>query len=67
MPLQYEDQMLQCLALSVMPMEQLIMAAKEAAGVSRSLGEQPARAAEDSLAQELLHWFKHDFFTWVRL
>ena len=67
MPVQYEDQLLQALALSVMPMERLTKTAEDAAKLSKSLGEQPARAAEDSLAQELLNWFKHDFFTWVSL
>ena len=64
--LQYEDQLLQALALSVMPLDRLTKSAEDAAALSRTLGEQPARTAEDSLAQELLNWFKHEFFTWVR-
>ena len=64
--LQYEDQLLQALALSVMPLDRLTKSAEDAAALSRTLREQPAQTAEDSLAQELLNWFKHEFFTWVR-
>ena len=64
--LQYEDELLQALAQSVMPMDRLIDSADKAAALSMSLQEQPVRQQEDLLAQELLSWFKHDFFTWVR-
>lgn len=63
--LQYEDQLLQALALSVMPLDRLTIAAEDAAALSRATGEEPPKAAEDRLAQELLNWFKHEFFTWV--
>ena len=64
--LQYEDELLQALAQSVMPMDRLIDSADKAAALSVSLQEQPVRQREDLLAQELLSWFKHEFFTWVR-
>ena len=63
--LQYEDELLQALAQSVMPMDRLIGSADKAATLSLSLQEQPARQREDLLAQELMSWFKHEFFTWV--
>ena len=66
MVLQYEDELLQAIAQSVMPLDRLISSADSAAALSASIGEQPVRQAEDLLAQELLAWFKHDFFTWVR-
>lgn len=64
--LQYEDELLQALAQSVMPLDRLIGSADTAAALSMSLQEQPVRQQEDLLAQELLSWFKHEFFTWVR-
>lgn len=64
--LQYEDELLQALAQSVMPMDRLIDSADKAAALSAALQEQPVRQQEDLLAQELLTWFKNDFFTWVR-
>ena len=48
-----------------MPMDRLTESAEKAAALSAALGEQPVRQAEDLLAQELLSWFKHEFFTWV--
>ena len=63
--LQYEDELLQALAQSVMPMGRLTDSADKAAALSASLQEQPVRQREDLLAQELLSWFKHEFFTWV--
>lgn len=63
--LQYEDELLQALAHSVMPMDRLIGSADKAAALSACLQEQPVRQREDLLAQELLSWFKHEFFTWV--
>lgn len=62
---QYEDELLQALAQSVIPMDRLIDSADKAAALSASLQEQPVRQSEDLLAQELLSWFKHDFFAWV--
>ena len=63
--MQYEDELLQAIAQSVMPLDRLTSCAGSAAALSVSLDEQPVRQAEDLLAQELLTWFKHDFFTWV--
>lgn len=61
----YEDELLQAIAQSVMPLDRLVGSANSAAALNIFMGEQPARQAEDLLAQELLTWFKHDFFTWV--
>ncbi len=63
--MQYEDELLQAIAQSVMPLDRLVSSAQSAAALSASMGERPARQTEDLLAQELLTWFKHDFFTWV--
>ena len=49
---QYEDELVQAICLSCMPLEEL----KQAAG-----------AEQDALANELLQWFKHRFFTWASL
>lgn len=57
--------MLQAMALSVMPLEELRSAACEAAELSAALGEAPPLSEEDALAQEVLAWFKRDFFQWV--
>lgn len=62
---QYEDELLQALAQSVMPMDRLIDSADKAAALSAALQEQPVRQREDLLAQVLLTWFKQEFFTWV--
>ena len=64
--LQYEDPVAQALALSVMPVDELQEAAREASDVSVSMGEDPALAQEDALAQGILDWFKGSFFSWVR-
>lgn len=61
----YEDELAQAMALSVMPLEGLQAAAAEAAALSRAMGEQPALDEQEALAQELLRWFKQDFFSWV--
>ncbi|KAK9819776.1 hypothetical protein WJX72_002242 [[Myrmecia] bisecta] len=63
--LQYEDQLLQALALSVVPLEELQREAAEQVKLIEAMGEQPPLAAEDALAQGLLAWFKADFFKWV--
>ncbi|KAL4427885.1 hypothetical protein ABPG75_001974 [Micractinium tetrahymenae] len=63
--LKYGDELAQAMALSVMPMDRLAGAAEEACAVSAAMGEQPPLALEDALAQELLAWFKSDFFCWV--
>jgi len=63
---QYEDELLQSLALSVIPLDALEAEAAELAGASAALGEEPALARADALALLLLEWFKLRFFTWVR-
>ena len=63
---QYEDELLQSLALSVIPLDALEAEAAELAGASVALGEEPALAPADALALLLLEWFKLRFFTWVR-
>lgn len=62
---QYESELLRARALSVIPVEQLLAAAEEAAAISARMQEQPPLAAEDALARELLCWFKASFFQWV--
>jgi hypothetical protein len=63
----YEDELVQALALSVMPLEALRGAAQEACELSQAMGEEPLLDFEDALALELLVWFKQDFFCWVRM
>ena len=64
--LQYEDEVLQAVALSLMPVDEMEAEAEDAASLSRELGEGRGVAAQDALVQELLAWFKA-FFTWVCL
>lgn len=61
--MQYEDEMLQALALSVIPQDQLRERARAAAEQTQGA----VQAEEDAFAWQLLSWFKRDFFTWVRL
>ncbi|KAG2424614.1 hypothetical protein HXX76_014339 [Chlamydomonas incerta] len=65
--LRCEDPALQERARAVMPLARLRAAAAEAAELSSRLGGDVsgAPAAEDVLAQQLLGWFKSDFFSWV--
>ncbi len=44
---QYEDEMAQACALSVIPLDELTKAAQEAACVSRAMGEEPSLAEQD--------------------
>ncbi len=62
--MQYEDELLQSLALSVLPLDTLEAEAAETAAASVALGEHPPLAPADALALLLLEWFKR-FFTWV--
>lgn len=62
--MQYEDELLQSLALSVLPLDALEAEAAETAAASAALGEHPPLAPADALALLLLEWFKR-FFTWV--
>lgn len=54
----YEDEMAQALALSVIPADELRAAAVEAAELSRAMGDCPALAEQDALAEAVLRWFK---------
>ena len=63
--LQYEDEVAQAFALSLMPVKQMEAEAEDAASLSLQLGEERGVAVQDALVQELLAWFK-SFFTWVR-
>lgn len=63
--LQCEDEMVQAMALSVMPIEELQAEAAEAVEVSSAMGEDPVVATQDALAEALLSWFKLHFFSWV--
>lgn len=64
--MQCEDELVQAIALSVMPMEQLHAEAAEAVEVSSAMGEEPIVALQDALAEAVLAWFKLSFFSWVR-
>eukprot|EP00887_Chlorella_sp_A99_P007028 scaffold2.g7028.t1 len=61
----YEDELAQAMALSVLPVDELRVAAAEAADLSRAMGDAPPLAEEDALAEGLLHFFKGSFFSWV--
>ncbi|KAG2432742.1 hypothetical protein HYH02_012876 [Chlamydomonas schloesseri] len=73
--LRCEDHGLQERARAVMPLARMRAAAAEAASLAARLGADVASAAagsadstaaeEDLLAQQLLAWFKCDFFSWV--
>lgn len=58
--LQYEDELLQALARSIIPLETL---QKHAAEKSGDKIDSPK--TNDFLLLELLKWFKHEFFTWT--
>lgn len=58
--------MAQALALSVIPLDELGDRAERAAVLSRQMEEHPPLDEVDALAEELLLWFKRDFFAWVR-
>ncbi|KAK9846350.1 hypothetical protein WJX81_002052 [Elliptochloris bilobata] len=62
--IRYEDELLQSLALSVIPLDLLEQEAAETAASSSALGEEPPLSPADALALLLLEWFKR-FFTWV--
>ncbi|KAK9863780.1 hypothetical protein WJX84_004037 [Apatococcus fuscideae] len=62
--MQYEDEGLQALALSLMPLDEMQAEADDTASLSTQLGDGPEVAVQDALVQELLAWFKN-FFTWV--
>ena len=64
--MQYEDEELQAVALSLMPVEEMEADAAETARLSTQLGDDVPTAMQDALVQELLAWFK-TFFTWVGL
>ena len=77
--MQYEDETLQAIALSVIPEERLREQARSALAGERGAQEQgggsagsapagkPAALGEqDAFVRQLLSWFKRDFFTWVR-
>lgn len=63
---QYETPGVQDKARAAMPLARLRAAAADAASLSAAMREAPPLAEEDVLAQELLAWFKTQFFTWVR-
>ena len=62
--LQYEDELAQALALSVMPLEQLQAEAQDQVQLCSELAV-PCPDPEAALAEAILHWFKR-WFTWVR-
>jgi hypothetical protein len=62
--LQCEDELLQALALSVMPLDDLSSEASSELTLNAGLGQPLALAHQDLLVQKLLHWFKYNFFRW---
>lgn len=60
-----EDPLLQALALSVLPSDDLDIAAQRALDLARSLNEPQQLHLEDYWAIELLTWFKTTFFSWM--
>lgn len=48
-----------------MPLARMRSAAADAADLSRQMGELPLLAEDDALVQEMLAWFKTEFFSWV--
>ena len=62
---QCEDELLQALALSVMPLEELHAEAASELALNAGLGQALALAHEDLLVQKLLAWFKQCFFRWT--
>ena len=60
---QYEDETLQAMALSCIPGDELQEKAQQQVHEAYARGE--SLAEQDTLAKQLLEWFKHSFFTWV--
>lgn len=66
-----EDEMALAMAMSFMPLEQMSLAAEENVQLQRlfpdseSLAGLKAVSPACALLEELLRWFKQDFFTWV--
>jgi len=61
----YEDEMAIAMALSMMPIDDMNIRAEESSSMSRLLEEKPSVSKEKGLLEELLCWFKNDFFSWV--
>ena len=64
-PHQAEDELLQAMALSVMPLDQLRAEAREEVALNAGLGQAMNLDEEDILTQKMMHWYKQDFFRWV--
>lgn len=62
---QCEDELLQALALSVMPLDELHAEAAAELALNAGLGQSLSLAHEDLLVQKLLAWFKQRFFRWT--
>ncbi|GAX78680.1 hypothetical protein CEUSTIGMA_g6118.t1 [Chlamydomonas eustigma] len=60
-----EDELLQALALSVMPLDELRAESASELALNASLGQSISLSEEDLLVQKLLHWFKYEFFKWT--
>ena len=63
--LSYENELPQAMAMSVMDLDGMQARAEDAAALSAILEDATPLAAEDALAEELVAWFKQDFFSWV--
>lgn len=61
----YEDELAQAVALSVMDLDSMQARAADAAALDAMLADGPPLSMDDALAEELLSWFKLDFFSWV--
>ena len=60
-----EDEMLQALALSHLPLDTITTEASATLELNASLGESLPFALEDLVVQGVLKWFKTSFFTWM--
>ena len=64
--MQYEDELAQCMALSVMPVEEIQAEAADQAQLGTELGISTCTDEQAGTAQALLDWFKLRFMSWVR-
>ena len=63
---QYEDELAQAQALSVLPLDELQAEATDQAQLCAELGIDTCTDQQAAFGQALLDWFKSRFFTWVR-
>lgn len=63
--MQYEDEVAQALALSVLPLDELHVEAADQAQLCTELGIDTCTDQQAAFGQALLDWFKSKFFSWV--